>query len=176
MAKHPKGRGRFRRYLRGNINHGLDLGTIGPAVVIGSTVSDVVTERAWTSSVSLRWSLNDWTPITNAGPILVGVAHPDYTDAEIEAWLENSGSWEEADQVQQEVAKRKIRQVGIFENPTGASLSRHLNDGKPILTKCGWMITTGQSIRIWAYNLGSVAAATTTPQLEAVGHANLWPK
>ncbi len=106
---------------------------------------------------------------------MVGVAHPDYTSAEIEEWIENLGSWEEANMVQQEIGRRRIRRVGVFEDPDDPTSAVVLNDGKPIRTKCGWMLTTGQGLRMWAYNMGLVALATTDPNVHIEGHCNLWP-
>ncbi len=174
MAKHPKRR--FSRYIRGNINHRLVIATLAARTVAGSDNSDVVTERAYMSSVNLRWALEQVTALAGAGPVMVGVAHSDYTDTEIEEWVENNAGWEEADQIGQEVAKRKIRKVGIFETPQAVTDAVTLNDGKPIRTKCGWILTTGQTIRIWAYNMGQAAFATTAPEVFVEGHANLWPR
>jgi len=109
------------------------------------------------------------------GPIVVGVAHSDYSDSEVEAWFENTGSWEQGDKIQQEVARRKIRLVGVFDTPESASHVLVLNDGKPIRTKCGWMLTTGQTLKVWAYNAGTSALSNTVPIVEQSGHANLWP-
>ncbi len=173
MAKN-KGR-KFRKYLRGNINHGFDLATLAGSTAAGSTISDTVTEKAWVSSVLARWSIHDWTPAVNEGPIVCGLAHSDYSTAEIEQWFENTGSWEAHDLVQQEIAKRKIRLVGIFQNPAAVGESSVLNNGLPVRTKCGWMLGTGQTLRPWVYNVGTAALATTGPQLEVAGHANLWP-
>lgn len=178
MAKHQgKGRQRtFKRYIRGAIEHGLNLSTLGAKVLIGSNNSDVVTERAYVSSVVARWALQNMTASSGDGPIMCGVAHSDYTDAEIEEWVENDASWEEADQIGQEVAKRKIRQVGIFPRMDTSPLTPGvLNDGKPVRTKCGWILTTGQTLKFWAYNAGTNALETTDPLMTVLGHANIWP-
>ncbi len=177
MAKtHGKGRGRkFRRYLKGIINQVFQLGTLATKDVASVVNGDTVTEKAWLSSVVLRWAMSNFTPGVTKGPILVGVAHSDYSSAEIEEWIENLGGWEEADQTGQEIGRRKIRQVGVFETPDSSSDSVALNDGKPIRTKCGWMLTTGQNLRMWAYNQGAAALTTTDPAVTIDGHCNLWP-
>ncbi len=172
-------KGRRRRYLRGQINHKLQLGTLAAKVVIGSSLTDVLTEEAWLSSVVATWSLNKWTSAADDGPILVGVCHSDYTDAEIEEWIENTGSWETKDKVQgREVGRRLIRRVGSFRaNPADAGTANYvLNNGRPIRTKCGWMLSTGQTLKVWAYNQGGSPLATTDPAVRAEGHANVWPK
>ncbi len=174
--KGGRGRGRFRPYLRGAIDLQMALGTLGGSTLISTPVGDTVTEKAWLSSVVCAYALRNWTDIVNVGPILVGVAHSDYTSAEIEAWIENTGSWEAHDMVQQEVAKRKIKRVGILNGSTSATISTRLDNGLPIRTKCGWMLGSGQMVQLWAFNTGSQAIATTDPVVEMQGHANLWPR
>jgi len=175
VAKHT-GKRKYRRYLKGSVGQRITVGTLAAQTLVSVINSDVVTERAWLSSVMVRWSLENVTAGSNIGPLLVGVAHSDYTDAEIEAWVENSLSWKESDLVGQEVARRKIRRVGVFETPQAVEDAVVLNDGKPIRTKCGWYLATGQSVRWWAYNMGQAAYATSSPNVAMEGHANLWPR
>ncbi len=167
---------KFRRYLRGNIDFKLALGVLTTRNVIGNTLGDTVSEKAWCSSIVCSHALADYTQLADAGPVLVGVAHGDYTDEEIEEWIESIDSWEEADQIGQEVGRRKIRKIGQFRVPVGGTSGdvQVLNDGRNIRTKCGWMLTTGQTLRIWAYNQGS-ASLVTNAEYAVQGHANLWP-
>ncbi len=174
MAKR-KGRRRFRRYLRGSIDFLLSLSGLAAKSATSSNVGDTVTERAWCSSVVCTYDVIGGTAAIDDGPILVGVAHSDYTTAEIEAWIESTESWEEEDLVGQEVAKRKIRRVGVLGIGDTTTQAKVLNDGKPIRTKCGWMLGTGQTVKFWAYNIGASAFATTDPLFHVSGHANLWP-
>ncbi len=171
-----KGRRKFRKYLRGGVDETLALTTLAATTLVGAVFDETVSEKAWLSSIRASWSLSNLTPGPNIGPILVGIAHSDYTDAEIEAWVEQAASWNEADLVGQEVAKRKIRMVGQFGGKGDVNDIDVLNDGKPIHTKCGWMLNTGQTLRQWAYNTGSQAVATTVPIVKAEGYANLWPR
>ncbi len=175
MAKHPKRDRKFRKYLRGAITHDMALATLASKTLVREENSDTLTEKAWLSSVSLRWALSNMTPTASAGPILVGIAHSDYSATEIEEWIENQGSWEQGDQVAQEIGRRKIRQVGVFAEPTAVGVALNLNEGKAISTKCGWILTTGQTVAFWAYNTGTAALATTSPVVTCDGHANLWP-
>ncbi len=176
MAKHSKRRRRFRPYLKGIIDENIGLSTLAGDTVISALVTDSLDEKAWLSSVKATWSLADLTLADNTGPIVVGVAHSDYNSAEIEAWIENANSWTLGDKVAQEVAKRKIRQVGTFaQQVSGSGATIVLADGRMITTKCGWQLTTGDTVRIWAYNSGTAALATTSPEVKVNGHANLWP-
>ncbi len=177
MAR-KKGRRRRRmgKYLRGSVDESLALGTLAAKTVVGIAFDETVNERTLVSSVVARYAITGFTPGTGDGPILIGLAHGDYTDAEIEAWIENTGSWNEGDLVNQEIAARKIRRIGIFEIPDAETLAAVLNDGKPMKTKMNWILLQGQTLRLWAYNLGVSAIATTSPEVSAQGHANLWPR
>ncbi len=175
MAKKGQRKRRFRKYLRGNINHDSSLATLAGETMGSEVNADTLTEKAWLSSVVLKWTLSNFTPVVNVGPIMVGVAHPDYSSTEIEEWVENQQSWEETDMIGQEKARRKIREIGVFDTPADATQAVVLNDGKPIRTKCGWQLSTGQGLRMWTYNLGSAALQTTSPVVSIDGHCNLWP-
>ncbi len=176
MAKNKPRRRNFAKYIRGEVDETLTLGTLGARVVISAAFDEVTTEQMRVSSVKNTYSMDTYTPVTNAGPILIGLAHSDYTDAEIEAWIETTGSWDRGDKVAQEVGNRLIRKIGVFETPDDAQDSVTLNDGKPIKTKLNWHLNTGKTLRLWAYNLGTAALATTNPAIRAEGQANLWQK
>lgn len=176
LAKRRGSRRRYRKYIKGSIEEDMSLGTLAAKTLVAQAFADVVTEKTFISSIVASWTLADFTPTDNVGPIMVGIAHSDYTAAEIEAWVEQVTSWDEGDLVSQEIARRKIRRVGVFSNTIvgGAGITA-LNDGKPIRTKCKWVLTTGNNIDVWAYNMGSAAVVTTVPSVHIGGYANLWP-
>ncbi len=173
MPKHGKSR-KFKRYLRGQINEQSALGTLGGNTLLKTNVTDIVIDTTWISSIKAAWALKNFTEGADIGPILVGIAHSDYTAAEIEEWIEQSESWSANDLKGMEVARRKIRRVGLLQSLAGANAAR-LNDGKQIHTKCGWVLYPGQTIALWFYNVGTAAIATTDPDVTTQGHANLWP-
>ncbi len=176
MAKHGKRGRRFRKYLRGSVDEQLALGALATKDVVAGPYDETVNGRTWVTTHIATWTMDDFTPLDESGPVLVGIAHSDYNAAEIEAWIETLGSWDEGDLVSQELAKRKIRRVGIFESGADALASVVLNDGKPIRTKCNWLLNQGQSLQMWAYNLGTASLATTVPTVHVQGHVNLWPQ
>lgn len=167
-------RRKFRAYLKGKIDITMGLGALGAKAVTTFTNPDVLDETAWITSVRAVYTLSGFTPAAGDGPIYVGVAHSDYAIAEIEAWIENLGSWERGDKISQEIARRKIRQVGILVPPADTAAATSLNDGKPITTKCNWALTTGDTVKVWAYNAGG-SPITTGSAVHVLGHANLWP-
>ncbi len=162
------------KYINGNVNVALVLGTLGPDTLISADPSDSVSEAAFATSAVLRWALSNYTDGATLGPIMVGLAHSDYTDTEVEQWVERASSWELGDKISQEVSRRLIRKVGVFLSPEDAAHDETLNDGKPIKTKLGWRLTTGQTISIWAYNMGTGALVTTSPRVDVQGHINLF--
>ncbi len=174
MAKARKRR--YQKYLKGTIDDQLSIGTLSTKDVAKADFAGVVNERTWCSSVKASWALTDWTVTAVDGPLVVGVAHSDYTDAEIEEWIENSGGWDEGNLQSQEIAKRKIRRVGVFATSgVTATDTDVLNEGRPITTKCGWMLLQGQTVAMWAYNMGESAPAAGAI-VRVQGHANLWPR
>ncbi len=166
------------RYLRGAVDAKLDIGTLAAKTLVSVAIPGVVQERTLISSVVAAYGISDWTLAVGDGPLMVGVSHGDYSDAEIESYLEATGNWDEGNKVAQESARRKIRRVGMITAPPDANVGSQnvLNDGKPIKTKLNWILNQGIGIRLWAYNMGDSAFASTDPDLFANGHANLWPR
>ncbi len=164
------------RYIRGNVDDELALTALAPKDVVGTLFDEVVNERTLVSSIVATYSLANWTDIANAGPVVFGVAHGDYNDAEVEEYLEQTGQWNEGNMVAQEISARKIRRIGVLRGGSTAAEVEVLNDGKPVKTKLNWILLQGQTLRLWAFNSGSAAIATTAPSLVANGHVNLWPR
>lgn len=176
LAKRGRSKRRMGRYIRGNVDDELGAAALAAKDVVGAVFDEVVNERTLVSSLVATWSMHSFTPVTNAGPLVVGVAHGDYTDAEIEEWIENAGQWNEGNLVAREIGARKIRQIGAFETPQAVEDTVVLNDGRAIKTKLNWILLQGQTLRIWAYNSGSSAISGTTPTILINGHVNLWPR
>ncbi len=175
MAKNKPKR-KFRKYIGGSVDEQLALTTIGSRSLLKANFDETVKDRGWLSSVRASWTLDKFTKATDVGPIYVGLAHADYSAAEVEEWIEATGTWDEGDLIQQEVMKRKIRRVGTFDIPDDATKAARLEDGRQILTKCGWIVNAGQApAQLWAYNLGQAAVATTVPTVHCMGKGNFWP-
>ncbi len=129
------------------IAEALPLLTLAALDVLGETIAGVVDRPSRVISVHAVWNLELLT--AGDGPIEVGIAHSDYTDAEIEEALEAVGSWGSDDKVTRERASRLVRKVGVLteENPV-------LNDGEIVKTRLNWGLASGSTIRYWARNLG----------------------
>ncbi len=165
------------RYFRGEIDEVTSLGTLGSKTLIGANFDEASDEGVFISSLVAAYTIDQWTPVSDVGPVLVGVAHSDYSDAQIEAWIESTSSWEVGDIVAtREVGRRLIRKIGILLGPIDAVQQTQLQNGRMIKTKIGWNLATGDTLKLWAYNMGAAAFATTNPNLRMQGHANLWRK
>ncbi len=176
LARKGRGRRKMGRYIRGNVDETQALTTLAARTLVSSNFDDSVTERTLLSSIVASWSLSGMTAGDNIGPILVGIAHSDYTSAEIEAWIENNQGWQEADQVAREVGQRKVRIAGQLGAGSSVGETEVLNNGNKIKMKLNWILNDTQTLKLWAYNLGSAAIATTVPDLHVEGHVNLWPR
>ncbi len=174
-AKVRKGRRSFRNYLRGAVDEVLALGTLATKTVVATPFDEVASEEMTISSVKAIYSMQEFTEGSGDGPVMIGLAHSDYTVTEIKEFIENSGSWDRGDKISQERAKRLIRKIGVFEaQQSSSSAAQVLNGGRAINTKLNWKLLLGDTVQLWAYNLGASALATTDPQVFAEGHANLW--
>ena len=177
MAKHGRRRRSMGRYIRGNVDQQVDAASLAATDVVGAAFVGVVDGRTLATSAVLTWTIQNWTDQNGSGPLICGLAHNSYTDAEIEEWIESTGQWNIGSLVAQEINKRKIRQVGAFASPDAPSDLLVLNDGKAIKTKLNWMLEEGQTLRMWVFNSGTLAVAgATDPRIRVTGHINLFPK
>ncbi len=163
-------------YIKGNIDLNANLGTLAGVTAQAVPTQDTVSERARVTSIDCAYALSNFTPTADVGPVIIGVAHGDYSQAEIEEWIELSTGWDVADLVSREISSRLIRRIGVFEDPDSAAGVAVLNDGKPIKTRLNWGLNSGQGLDFWVYNSGSAAFVTTTPDLMIKGHANIFTK
>ncbi len=162
-------------YIRGAVDEDLDLGTLAAKTLIAGPFDETVVTRSLISSLVATWTLD--LLVAGQGPILFGVAHSDYSSAEIEEYVENAGSWDEGNKIAREVAKRNVRIIGTMVGEQGSgNLDVRFNTGKPVKTKLNWILSVGDTIDLWAYNLSASALTTSAPILRASGHVNLWAR
>ncbi len=162
----------MKRYLKGNIDENVILGTLGAATLISADFDESPEQDTLVSSIVATYSMDNL--VAGQGPVIFGVAHSDYSDTEIEEFIENTGSWDQGSKIEQERAKRLVRKIGVMvgEGDTGTNDVR-FNKGQPTKTKLNWRLNTGDTLSLWAYNI-SAAALTGSPILRAHGHANLF--
>ncbi len=99
-----------------------------------------------------------------------GLAHSDYTPAEVEECLEASAAIDLGDKIAQEQANRLVRRIGTISQAGGIVASGlQFNDGKPVSTKLNWVMSIGDTINMWVRN-GSAVVYTTGSLLVMSGH------
>ncbi len=179
MARRPKrqyrrrnSRRNMRNYLKGNVNESLSLGTLAQGALVSDLWDESVNEKSICTSIKCTWSLDNLTG--SQGPIEFGVAHSDYSDAEILEVISNTGSWDSGDKISQERAKRLVRKIGVFVSEENAgTIDVRFNDGRSVRTKLNWKLATGDTLRMWALNKGS-QLSSTVPVVICEGQANLF--
>ncbi len=169
MAKHIRRRKKFGGVWRQvPIDFTLSLGTLADNDLIAGTLTNNAVDSLRAMSLDGTWTYEGAT--ASEGPVTIGVAHGDYSAAEIEEWYEAIGSMNRSDKVAAEQAGRLARRIGTFAAlQTGAEI---LNDGKPIKTRLNWLVSPGLNIQAWAHN-DSGAALTTGAVVHFQGVLNL---
>lgn len=161
---------RKRSYIRrGGVEENMALGALADQTAIAEIFDNVVDGKTFLVSIHAAYALRAHT--AGEGPIVFGVAHSDYSSAEIEEYLETTGSWKTGDKIAQEQARRKVRIIGVFD---GLSTEEKFKDGELQKTPLKFMIEEAQSLKLWAYNK-SGAALTTGTVLTADGSVWLKP-
>ncbi len=168
-TKHRKRRPRKFNLRKVRVAANSAIGALASFDVVSNVITAAVTNEIRVMSVDASWTLVDRTAADDGQSI--GLAHSDYTAAEIEECLEASASIDLGDKIAQEQANRLVREIGTFSGgePTGAVL----NDGMPIKTKLNWLLNEGDSLQVWIRN--SSANVYTTGCLVAI-NGNLWVK
>ncbi len=156
-------RRRYKGYRKLPLDVDIAGGTLAADDVTQTTFGSTLTEERRFLSIEMSWALTGLA--ASDGPLVVGVAHSDYTAAEIEEFLEAGASWDEGDKVAQEQAKRLVRQVGVLTEEETA-----LNDGQPVKTRLNWRIATGDTLQFWIWNRG--IQMTTGSLVKVSGHVH----
>ncbi len=169
MAKHRR-RGRKRPLFVPVIDGQLALGALAASDVAKGNLGSVLDQECWAISIDTIISTTNIT--AGDGPLLVGVAHSDYSAAEIEEWIEEASSWIKSNKIGQERARRKIRTIGIFRGNLDEEI---MNDGRMLRTKLGFALEDGQTLAFWGYNQSDVVF-TTGGTVNIHGKAYLRPQ
>ncbi len=145
-----------------NVSESLPLSTLASNTVLASN-SDAFGREAFVVSTDLYWSIRGLT--ATEGPIVVGVAHNDYSVAEIQEALSVTGMEDPGDQIAKEQGRRLVRRSGQF---SGVAANEALNDGKLIRTRLRFMVQELFGLSFFAWNI-SGATLTTGATIEIHG-------
>ncbi len=149
------------------------VGALAAGDVIEAGITGVATEMYRLMSIKCAWSITDVGAAIDDG-FEFGVAHSDYTAAQIEEALEATTSMDLGDKLAQEKANRLVRLIGtISGGVTTAAGGLAFNDGRPIKTRLNWKMTTGDTLVGWVRNASGVIY-TTGALLSVIG--DLWLK
>ncbi len=165
------------RYRRAKIDAVAALGALTAETVNTIALGDAVTSPVLVSSVDISYALADTvTQGATDGPVYFGLSHSDYSDADILAWIQNTGSWTEGNLASKEIASRYIRQIGVFEIEAGGTgRVSGFQDGDMVKTKLNWLLAETQFLDLWFFNAGQ-SALTTGMLIHAQGSANIFFK
>ncbi len=173
MAKKPYRRRRKFSLRRVRIAHEGAIGALASLDVVVNNMHSVTTETLRVVSVDSSYAWSGKAAIDDAAEF--GLAHSDYSAAEIEECLEANGSIDLGNKTAQEQANRLVRSLGTITGPavSGASGGASFNDGRKLKTRLNWLLSTGDTINLWVRN-GSGAVYSTGSSLVASG--NMWVK
>ncbi len=167
MAKKSSKSRRVRRPVRGLlVRKTLLVGALASQDMVSALLGDTANDTIYAISLDATVALANHT--VAEGPIHVGIAHSDYSAAEIEEWFEASGAWDRADKIASEHNRRFCRRLGVFP---GAGTDEVLNEGRSFRTKVRFLIQEGQTIQVWAFNTSD---ATLTTGASIVVDGTLW--
>ncbi len=125
-------------------------------VVQLDTLLPALTEDLFIVSVDCRWGIANHTP--QEGPLEVGLAHGDYTAAELIEFLD-ANVIDPDDMIANEHSKRKVRRSGLF---SGLAQEEVLNNGNAIRTPCKFTVGDGKSFTYWLRNRSGAQLTTGT--------------
>ncbi len=172
MARNRKPTRRFNlRKVR--IAAAVTMGAVAALDVVAGTIhpTPVNPLRAVSLKASYMWS-GIAAPADDG--MEFGIAHSDYSAAEIEECLEASAAIDQGDKIAQERANRLVRTIGMMSGSGPATDGqRAYNNGRPVKVKLNWLLGIGDSLIGWARN-GSGVVWTTGSELLVQG--DLWVK
>ncbi len=148
------------------------MGALASLDVNSGLLTAVVADKLRLISLICSYS---WSNIAGAldDSMEFGVAHSDYSAAEIEECLESAAAIDLGDKVAQEQANRLVRSIGILTNEAGAAAGGQFNNGQPVRTKLNWLLSAGDSLNIWFRNGSGTVYATGS---FIVAQGNVWVK
>ncbi len=137
------------------------IGALAALDVVSAVVGSVASDTYRLKSLKASWSIADLGAQVDDA-FQFGVAHSDYTAAEIEECLEAAAAIDLGDKVAQEQANRLVRRIGTISAPgtAGPAGGIPFNDGMPVTTKLNWLISIGDQLQVWIRN-GSATVYTT---------------
>ncbi len=171
MAKKRSRRFNLRRV---RIQSKLAIGALAAEALVAGVITNAAAQRMRFVSLKASYAISDLGAAADDG-FSFGLAHSDYSAAEIEECLESYLAIDLSDKVGQEKANRLVREIGTISltgiGGVGGGIS--FNDGKQVKTKLNWLMAPDDQLQIWVRN-SSGTVYTTGSQI--VINGNLWVK
>ncbi len=173
IAKRPN-RGRKFNLRRVSVVASVAAGALAAGAVTSGALTSVGSDTYRVTSIKNTYAWSDNQAVIDDN-MTFGIAHSDYTSAEIEEAVESSGAIDLGDKIQQERANRLVRLIGTISgaNPV-AQAGIQFNDGRPVKTKLNWDISIGKTLVLWMRNSSGVVW-TTGSFLTATGEMWVTP-
>ncbi len=166
MAKHKRRYNlrRVRLSVAGSVGAIASL-DVGSFALTGTPVNP-------TRLISLIASFATADQVTTDDGLSFGVAHGDYTNAEIEECLEATNSINPGDKITRERANRLVRLIGIIQKDASGTNGSFKSGAKQKI-RLNWPMAIGQQLVLWFRN-GSSNVYTTGTSFLVDG--DLWVK
>ncbi len=150
------------------------IGALAADDVIAAAITANVADKLRLISINLAWTIADIAAVAD-DTFQFGVAHGDYTAAEIEECLEAQAALDLGDKVAQEQSDRLVRTIGVISSAGGTNVggSVQFNEGRPMKTRLNWLMSEADNLSGWVRN-GSANVYSSGSLLTCIGE--LWVK
>ncbi len=158
MAKKSQRRFNLRKV---RIAASIGVGALAAGDVTSGAMTATSANKYRVTSVKASYSLTDRGAAIDDGQQF-GIAHSDYSAAEIEECLEATASVDIGDKIAQERSNRLVREIGTI-TAVGSSAGGgggNFNDGRPVKTKLNWVIGIGDTLVLYIRNSSGVVYTT----------------
>ncbi len=171
MARNYRRRGRRKFNLRRvRVASATPAGALASNDVTSAAITGVSTDLLRIVSVDFSYGLSDLGATSDDGQEF-GLAHSDYTPAEIEACLEETGQMNPGDLLAREVGNRLVRTIGQMVGAPGTGAGLNFNNGMRVKTRLNWLLSTGDALSLWIRN-SSGTVWTTGASIDTIG--DMW--
>ncbi len=154
-------RGGKRRYnlRKVRINSAPAIGALDVGDVVSVSIINVAadTYRLISFKAAFTWA----NKATQDDSLTFGLAHSDYSAAEVEEALEAVTSIDLGDKVAQERANRLVREIGVIGGKSDTSAGgADFNDGRQVKVRLNWLMSIGDQLNLWMRNASGVIYTT----------------
>ncbi len=160
MAKNRRRRRRQFNLRQVRIQNKVAAGALAPLDVAVGDLTNAAADPYRLMSIKASYSWVDIGATIDDG-FDFGLAHGDYTAAEIEECLEAQSAIDRGDKIALEQSNRLVRQIGsipsVVAAVTGSSV---FADGRQLKTKLNWYMGTGDKLKGWIRNASGVVWTT----------------